>query len=229
MKKALFGLLAATALVGCGTSTDGTKLRATAEQEAARDVENRNLRQKADQLETYLGVQHKLYGALEGEFEGTVMVNGEAAKIRLVISRSIQEYRNTRTRQLSEIENDINSLRLNVVARQWSPRSRGSAVGCNYSLVRPNFNQGSIELQPANANTECRLTYRILVNIGGIPERELRSMDQASAKWESLREMAQNEGARLNSGDYRPVEELVGTVQSTFGESAFVFDIKRVH
>jgi hypothetical protein len=227
-KDMYLGLMMALALPGCGANVDGTKERATAEQEAARDVENKNLRSRAEQLESYLGVQHKLYGAIEGEFEGTVMVNGEAAKLRMVLTRSIQEYLGNRTRLLSEIEGDINGLRFNVIAQQWHPRFPGSTVGCSYALVRPNFNQGQLGLQPASANSECRLTYKILLSAGEKSQEVALPTPADNSKWGELHELARGLGARLNSGDYRRVEALVGTVQSTFGETAFAFDIRRV-
>lgn len=229
MKKLTLGLFALLALSACdGKSRDGTVERATAEQEAARDVDNKNLRQKSEQLESYLAAQHKLYGAVEGEYEGTVMVNRSAAKIRLTLTRSIQEYKGGRTRQLTEIETDINNLRFNVQARQWHPKYPGSAVGCNYAQVKPDYNQGFIELQPANANSECKLTYRIFLNKGGLPDSELRDMDPASPRWSDVRGIARGLSGQLNSGELTQIDELVGAVQSTFGEAPFNFDVKRV-
>ncbi len=229
MKKLTLGLFALIALSACdGKSKDGTVERATAEQEAARDVDNKNLQQKAGQLESYLAGQHKLYGAVEGEYEGTVMVNRSAAKMRLTLTRSIQEYKGGRTRQLTEIETDINNLRFNVQARQWHPKYPGSAVGCNYAQVKPDYNQGFIELQPASSSSECKLTYRIYFNKGGIGDSELRDMDPASPRWSEVRSVAQGLAGELNSGSLSQIGELVGAVQSTFGEAPFNFDVKRV-
>lgn len=229
MKKLTLGLFALLALSACdGKGRDGTVERATAEQEAARDVDNKNLKQKSEQLESYLAAQHKLYGAVEGEYEGAVMVNRSAAKMRVTLTRSIQEYKGGRTRQLSEIETDINNLRFNVQARQWHPSYPGSAVGCNYAQVKPDYNQGFIELQPANANSECKLTYRMYFNNGGIGDTELREMDPASPRWSDVRGIAQVLANQLNSGGITQIGELVGAVQSTFGEVPFNFDVKRV-
>lgn len=229
MKKLLLGIMALMLLAACdGKSKDGTIERATTEQEAARDVDNKNLAQKAQQLETYLGVQHNLYKAVEGEYDGTVMVNRSPAKMRLTFTRTIQEFKGGRTRQLSEIETDINSLRFNVQARQWHPKYPGSAVGCNYTLVKPDYNQGFIELQPASASSECKLTYRIYLSNAGMSDSELRDMDPTSPRWSEIRGNAQGVAGRLNSGDVSPVTELLGAVQSTFGEAPFNFDVKRI-
>lgn len=213
MKNFMFGLAALALFAGCDAKgpRDGTIERATAESEAQRDVENKNLIGKAAKMEADLTARHRFYSALEGKFEGNVMVDREAYKMRLVLLRSLPEFVGDRTRQLSEIESDLNNLFLNVQIVQWHPSDPDTAVGCRISQVRPNMNSGTITF----TSTECPSAYTVYL-----------SEDRASSK---QAEVAVEAAARIKSGEEKTIGRYTGTVQPSWNAKVFTFDIKRVN
>lgn len=193
-------------------STDSTKERAKAEQEANNQVENENLAKKAEAMERDLSQRHFFYSAMEGEYVGDLKVQDETYKIKLILARSIPPYTGDRVRQLSEIENDLNNLYFHIQVVQWHPDDASTAVGCRVSGVKPNMDQGSLTI----ASSDCPNLYNILLSEDGI-----------SVQGED-RQRSKQIADRLKQKEVEVVSHLLGKVQPSSNASEYTFSAEKV-
>lgn len=215
MKSLLIGLMIITALCACDGKgpRDGTIERATAEGEALRNVDNKNQAEKAAKMEADLTLRHKFYSALEGKYEGDIATDIGPYKIRVTLVPSILPYKGERTRQLSEIENDLNNLFFYVQVVQWHNSSKDTAVGCRISSVKPNMNDGYIVI----GSSECPNLYQVYisapnVNVKKIGEQELWAKVLAD---------------QVRAGMAGKVTRITGSVQPTTNAAVYKFDALR--
>lgn len=190
---------------------ESTKQKAQAEQEAGKDVDNRNLEEKAKKMEAELANRHNYYSALVGTYEGDVKVENEIYKIKLIISKSIPPYSGDRVRQLSEIENDLINLNLILQIVQWHPADVNTGVGCRIGQVKPNSDRGLITV----ASQECPNSYAIYLS-----EKEVRGLEDKENIAERIAQL-------IKANSLSQVEGLVGTIQPSFNASTYTFIARR--
>lgn len=214
MKTFIFIITTAFLMLGCDQrgSVDSTKERAKAEQEAGNDVENKNLAQKAQKMESDLADRHYFYSAVEGQYQGTVDVNGIAFNIKLNIVKSLPIYPGDRVRQLSEIENDLNNLYFHVQIIQWSAEDLNTAVGCRVSQIRPDMVKGALVI----ASSECANLYTISLS------------DLVSERMGGVHEKAKNVAEKIRQKQIALVDSLVGTIQPSSNASTYTFSVNRI-
>lgn len=200
-------------LLGCDQkgTVNSTKERATAEQEANNDVENRNLAEKAGKMESELADKHYFYTAMAGQYQGSVRVGTDNYHIKFNIVVSIPPYAGNRVRQLSEIENDLNNLFFHIQVVQWHPDDKATAVGCRVSEVRPNIQTGMTSI----SSSDCPNLYTIYLS-------ELQS---PTVKWSDRASRVAN---KINGKEIKLVEALVGNLQPSSNAATYSFSAIRI-
>lgn len=190
---------------------ESTKQKAQAEQEAGKEVDNRNLEEKAKKMETELANRHIYYAALVGTYEGDVKVENETYKIKIIISKSIPPYSGDRVRQLSEIESDLINLNLILQIVQWHPSDVNTGVGCRIGQVKPNADRGVLTV----ASQECPNAYTIYLS-----EKEVKGLDNKE-------NIAERIAQQIKDHSLNEVEGLVGTIQPSFNANTYTFIVRR--
>ncbi|MCB0348077.1 MAG: hypothetical protein KDD37_04540 [Bdellovibrionales bacterium] len=210
----LLSLFFIVGLAACDqkSSTDSTKERAAAEQEGASKVENDNLAKKAAAMEQDLAKRHNFYASIEGEYEGSMKVDQDTFKIKFTFSRSIPPYTDSRIRQLSEIENDLNNLYFHMQVVQWHPDDQSTAVGCRVAGLKPNMDAGSI----AVASTDCPNLYTILLSEGG------------NSAFTDKVTKAKNVADKVKNFALQDVPFLIGAVQPSSNAGKYYFSVKKL-
>lgn len=194
-------------------SVDSTKLRAQAEQEAGKDVENRNLQEKAQKMETDLADRHYFYKAIEGQYQGTAQFENQTYNIKFNFVRSLPQYLGDRVRQLSEIENDLNNLSFNIQVIQWHPEDTSTAVGCRVVNIRPDMQRGVITI----TSPDCPNLYTVMLN------------DLVPDKSSGVSEKAKGMAEKIKNKEIVAVDGLVGTIQPTSNANLFSFSVRRMN
>lgn len=214
MKALLLVLLFSVLALGCDKpgDTDSTKERAKAEQEAGSDVENSNLAAKAKKMETDLTARHQFYSAIEGQYQGSILVEGESYNIKFNVIRSLPAYTGDRVRQLSEIESDLNNLFFHIQVVQWHPADSSSAVGCRISEIRPDMEKGRLAI----ASNDCPNLYNLLLSSHDV-------VNDLTAE-----EVAKNIASAVKAQNVRSVDAIVGTVHPSTNANTYSFTAKRI-
>lgn len=194
------------------SSTDSTRDRAAAEQEGANKVENENLAKKAEAMEKDLAKRHVFYGALEGEYEGTLRVDTEAYKIKFTFARSIPPYTGNRVRQLSEIENDLNNLYFHMQVVQWHPDDNSTAVGCRVTGIKPNMDLGTLTV----ASSDCPNLYNVFLSEGG------------NNAFTNKSEKAKAVADKIKNFQLGQISYLIGSVQPSSNATKYSFSVKKL-
>lgn len=194
------------------SSPDKAKERASAEGEAQKEIENKNLAQKAMIMESELQNRHIFYSALEGEYEGTIKIGNDNFKMKMIFARSILPYTGTRVRQLSEIELDLNSLFFYTKIVQWHPSDQTTAVGCQINGSRPNMDLGSMTL----SSNDCPNFYQISFSENGIFDEKLNS------------EKSKDLALKIKTNQLANIPFLFGIIQPSNNAIKYSFIAKRV-
>lgn len=195
-------------------SVDSTKQRAEAEQEVSRDVENKNQQEKSQKMEVDLSQRHYFYGAIEGQYQGTAQFGDLNYKIKFNIIRSVPPYSGNRTRQLSEIENDLNNLAFYIQVIQWHPDDETTAVGCRVSQIRPDMQTGIMTI----ASADCPNLYTLYLSDFVSASAEPRAVPNEKAK---------STAEKIKNKEIKAVESLVGAIQPTSRANTFQFSVHR--
>lgn len=198
------------------SSPEKAKARAAAEGEAQKEVENKNLSQKSQAMESELASRNKFYSALEGEYEGTIKISNQSYKIKLIFARSIPAYNGERTRQLSEIETELNSLYFNTKIVQWHPADLSSAVGCQITGSRPNMETGIMTL----SSTECSNFYQIYFS-------ENQPDDKALSQQQTM-DQAKIISYKVKNGSLDSIPFIMGQIQPANNAIKYTFYAKRI-
>lgn len=206
-------LLLSTLLWACDQkgSLESTRERAQAEEVAGQDVANEKLTEKAMKMESDLSERHHYFSALVGEFQGNVKVDKETYRVKFTISKSLPAYTGERVRQLSEIENDLINLYLNVQVVQWHPRDPATAVGCRIGQIKPNADKGTITI----ASPDCPNLYSIYLADGNA---------LVSDKKEKRAEVI---AQKIKAKEINAVTGLVGGIQPSSNARIYSFGAKR--
>ena len=185
-------------------SAESTRERAAAEEQAAKEVEIKNLTDRAAKMEADLSQRHRFYSAIEGVYAGTVSVGREVFNLKFVLVRSIPQFRGSRVRELAEVENDLVNLSLNVQVVQWHPEDQVSGAGCIVK-VQPTIDQGVISI----SSPDCKNVYFVY----------LASADPSAAAQVLAQKFKDSEGEKVLS--------LVGTMHTILGQE-YPFSVSRV-
>lgn len=207
----LMGLIAL--LMGCDQkgSSDSTKERAKAEQEANNEVENNNLAKKAEKMENDLANRHHFYGAAQGEYQGSVQVGDETYNIKFNIVQSIPPYTGDRVRQLSEIENDLNNLFFHIQIVQWHPDDAATAVGCRVSEIKPDMQKGMMTI----ASSDCPNLYTVYLSHPPFKKAEMKQKAEGIAE-------------KLRGREISEVPALTGYIQPSSVAGNYSFTATRI-
>lgn len=204
--KNIFLAMMVLAAVACDKpSSEGTKDRARVENEAAREVENKANADKAKAMETQLSAQHNYYKALEGQFTGTFTISGNSYKVLFTFARSIPEFDGSRVRQLSEIETDINNLRLRTKAVQWLATDPLTSVTClNQEVKLTSVTSGVLQIEMTCPASTTAYTIYFAEPTDKAP---VSGEDQAIATVH-----AQKIATKVNEKQLAKVEAIVGQI-----------------
>lgn len=207
-------VIAALFLTACDQkgSVESTKERAKAQEEAGGQVQNEIQAKKAQLMEADLANRHAFYGALEGNYEGTLAVAKEVYNIKFTLIRNIPPFSGSRVRQLSEIENDLNNLYFHIQVVQWHPADPSSAVGCRVTGIKPNMDSGTLNI----ASVDCPNLYSILLSENG---QSLVVKDS---------EKSAQVASKVKNRSLNSVPFLIGTVQPSTSASKYSFSVKKV-
>lgn len=210
----LFSLGIGFGVVACDqkSSTENTKQRATAEEDARKKVENDNLAEKAEKMEKDLAERHYFYNALEGEYQGTVKVNKDTYNIKLNFVRSIPPFTGDRIRQLSEIENDLNNLFFHIQVVQWHPSDMATAVGCRVSEIKPNMDDGALIITSA----DCPNLYSVY-----LAENFDRAVKDQKAEAKKIAE-------KLKQHQIQSIPILTGVIKPSSHAAQYSFSVKKM-
>ena len=234
--KRYFLVMALLAITGCDkkSSTDGTKERVRAEQEAMREGEKDRAKkeqeavreseakvqaEKAEKMETELTLWHHYYSALEGQYMATFQSGGRTYKLQLFYIKNLPPFQGGRVRQLSEIENDKLNLAFQVKANQWEVEDGkivpGTNVPCEASPIKfQNMDAGALI-----ATLACKFSsnsYSILFSEEGVAASEIVN------KAKSLANL-------VNRNELHKIEIVVGEVRyANDPQNPVLFNAKRV-
>ena len=135
-----------------GCSRDGDEEVAEVAMRQAEGVveqENRNLAQRASEMEEDLYLRHQYFSALSGVYEGVAssqVENGEVLEhsFRLTITPSLPPYPNSgRVRTIEELEYELNNLYLTVETLE---KHENVVYGCVFDGLRPDMQRGTLQL-----------------------------------------------------------------------------------
>ena len=219
MHRSIFLMLAlAFGLTACDqkSTTENAKDRARIEEEANTEVQRRTLTEKVQKMETDLATRHYFYGAVEGKYEGDLKTDFAELKIRLTLVRSIPAYEGSRTRELSEVEADLNNLYFHAQVIQWDPKSPASAVGCRITNLRPNLETGVMTI----ASADCPNLYTIYLS----NESKLSTSTNNDVVTPQSQDIAQ----KVRSKQIASVPALQGFIQPSSNSSVYQFKVTRV-
>lgn len=214
MFKVVIIILTCMSFIGCADqSVEKYKKRSEAEQEGVNKVENQNQATKAEAMEKDLAKKQLFYSALEGEYQGSMQIEGETYRIRFTFARSIPPYTGNRIRQLSEIENDINNLYFNMHVVQWHPADQSTSVSCPVTGLRPNTDEGTFTI----SSPDCKNLYTIMISEGG-----KNSFTDRIAK-------AKRIATKVKNLEIKTVPYLIGTVQPSSNAGKYSFSVKKLN
>jgi len=206
-----FFLLCSGLLVGCAQQ-DEKKFsdRAEVEGRAANKADQEAQNERARLMERDLADRHNFYNALEGVYSGTVQFGNQNYNIKFTMVRSIPPYLGERTRQISEVENDLNNLSFHIQVVQWYPDDPSTAVGCRVSQIRPDMQKGIMTI----ASPDCPNLYTVVLS-DLIPDKS------------GLNEKAKGIAEKIKNHEISVVEGLAGTIQPTSNANVFQFSVRR--
>ncbi len=196
MKRKFVAALALIAFAACDkpSSLDNTAERTKREQDTARDSENRNLAEKAKQMEKELRVRYRFYEAASGEFEGPVKIGRNEFIFSLRVWPSINIIETDRVRTLEEINQDINNLYLKAQAVFIlnDRNAKGAYNECFFDQIKPELKAGAILL---GSPESCRNIYMLSL-------ADNKKMGGTSAEIKAMRESL---AARVLAGESKKI------------------------
>ncbi len=212
------------ALIACDQkgSADGSRERAAAEQQGARDVNNENLTRLAKGMEDDLALRHHFFDAIEGDFSGSLKMEDDFYQININLVRSLPAYMGSRTRQLSEVESDLNGLYFLVRISLSKFNSSLSSVFCHPIAVRPSFSTGVLTV----ASQDCANFYSLFLSEGPLQREQLNSKSfEENLKNQELG--AQGLADKINSKAVHKVNFLRGTLKTPTSSKAYDLSVER--
>lgn len=202
-------VLAMLGLVSCGSDEKLVEKTQVQSQEAI-NVENQNLERWAARLNEDLRKQQKFIAAVEGEYQGQIISEGEVWNIKVRLIPTMPAFDHARVRTLTELEYELQNQQVNAQILQWDPNLQISSVGCIFEDVRPDFKRGRLDI----VSEACPNTYQITLQ------------DGASDDDDRLLGAAVSNMIDEDRIDY--VETLQGRMQSNGNAQSVFFNLQRV-
>lgn len=170
MKKLTFLVTALLILTACDQkgSTESTKERAKAEQEAGTDVNNNNLAKKAEKMEEDLRKRYRFFAAIDYNYEGRFMIGKNNYKLKITLVPTLRLVETGRVRTLEEIQDDFNNLMLIAKTAVWDADNNRGIDGCVFDKVSPGYVNGNIEL----ASSICANSFSIKLTVPGTAKQD---------------------------------------------------------
>lgn len=214
MRNVLVLTMALIGLAACAEKDGDGRLREKAqiEQEGQSEVERKKIQERALKMEEDLADRHYFYNALEGEYIGTLNVEGEIYKIKFTYARSIPPYTGSRVRELSEIENDLNNLYFHMQVVQWHPDDPSSAVGCRVTGIKPNMDNGNFTV----ASSECPNLYAVFISNA---QKSMKNRDKTAIEY----------AMKIKNKEIKKVDNIVGYVQPSSVSAKYAFAAQRTN
>ncbi|MES2767859.1 MAG: hypothetical protein V4596_01830 [Bdellovibrionota bacterium] len=192
--------LAVLSITACDKkNSDGTYNRATEESKANKDIQNKNLEEKASKMENDLQRRFRFYAGVSHNYSGLFKIRENSYQMNVEIFSTRHSEESDRVRNLEEIQDDLNNLFLNArVVIRGSKDSIG-AKGCVFEKVRPDITNGIIQL----ISSDCPNRYTLYL---GSPKA---SATQANAlldgRQKSVNQLLVNVSSQFNDREYNAV------------------------
>lgn len=161
-------LLTMLGLVACGGDEKLVEKTQVQSQEAI-NIENQNIERWAARLNEDLQKQQKFIGAIEGEYQGQIISEGEVWNIKVRLVPTMPAFDHTRVRTLAELEYELQNQQVDAQILQWDPNLQISSVGCIFEDIRPDFKRGRLDI----VSESCPNTYQITLQDGDNDDRLL--------------------------------------------------------
>jgi len=200
-------LLIMIALVSCSGDEELVEKTQVQSQEAI-NIENQNLELWAARLNEDLKSRQKFISAVEGEYQGQIISEGEVWNIKVRLVPTMPATDHTRVRTLAELEYELQYQQVDAQILQWDPNLQISSVGCIFEDVRPDFKRGRLNI----VSESCPNTYQITLQDGDSDDRLL------GASVSSL----------ISEDRIDMVEALQGQLQSNGNAQTVFFTLQRV-
>ena len=197
--------------VGCSKGEDGFKQQTIIQTDEAIKAENRNKEEWAKKLGPDLKITRDFIDAVEGEYEGDFFVGEISYNIRLILSATIPAYDIERTRTISELEYEMQNLKLNVHVTQWNSETNLSSVGCVIEGISPDRENGILNL----IRESCNNTYQLFLSEDKFEETDARTQSRAIADM-------------LKTGQIQRVDHLKGKLRSSTNAKIYNFNLVRI-
>jgi hypothetical protein len=188
------------------------------------ETEKKFLAQWASEMEKDLEIRHRFFSALKGRFEGELKGGEETFKIRLNLVPSIPPFEADRIRTKEEVASDLLNLHFNSQILHWSPEESKYAVGCEFENVKPDLNNGQINL----SSKGCSFYSLNIYDPGDKVSKNGGEVDIQSILDQSVNGKSKSLSAKVLSGEKTTIDELVGEMQPTANSEVFKFLIRRV-
>lgn len=182
------------------------------------EVENENLRKKAEVLEGDLARRQRLFSALKGTFEGTFTTGTKKFKKRITLVPSLPPYNAGRTRTLEEITSDLNNLYFTIQTTILNAENNSVVAGCILSQVRPDYDGGAVNA----ASENCSNIY--LINLYD----SLDDSEELPSEKSSVPQMSQELAQKIFLNQLSVVDEVFVEMHPTLTDKTFLMVLKRV-
>lgn len=176
--------------------------------QAGTEEQNRNLAEKAKEMEGDLSLRHLFYKSVGGVYEGSFRLGNTSSqeyRIRITLVPSLSPYQSNRVRQLDEISYDLSHLFFNAQVVMWNPENELSAVGCRVKEIHPDLVNGSVAI----ASSDCSNLYSF----------QIEEETQSQPDLENSKRLA----ALIREGKLDSISAIRGVIQPTTNARRFQF------
>lgn len=201
---------------------DRLKEKAEIEGEASakkqKEAEKAYLESRSREMEQDLLLKEKFFRAVTGTYVGSFKTEVGELQVKLKLIPSLPIFKTGRVRSLEEIVFELNNLHFNVQVVHWNASNNLSASGCVFSGIKPNLENGQINIAADN----CLNVYWV-----SVAEKAFTS-EQILKKPDEVENQAEAIAHAILSGDNYEVENLAVKMQGTNNAREFGFSVKRV-
>ncbi len=181
------------------------------------EVENENIRKKAQALEADLEKRQRFFSALQGEYVGTFKSGAKNFKAKMFFIPSLPPYEPGRVRTLDEITSDLTNLFFTIQIKLTNSDDI-PVGGCLIKQVKPNYKDGQVNA----AADDCSSIYIVnLYNSEG-------SRGDLSFEKPSVPGKSQEIAEKVLSKQISQVNEIFVVMQPTLTSASFLMVLKKV-
>ncbi len=217
-------------VVGCGQGNERlaekSRIEGKVQAEAGVSAENANLAAKAQAMEADLATRQLFYQAVKGTYEGDFATERGDFKVRVTLVPSLPSSSYNRTRQLEEIASDLNNLSFHAQILQWNPANPLSAVGCRVENIRPDINNGEINI----ASSSCANLYKLQIADPDLEKQvdaERRLVGEAGLPTMEL-EVARSTASAIIDGKIKELAQIRGEIHPSTNAAIYTLSVKRI-